>query len=480
MYATRCTRVGRALLLAGLMGLVGQPLAFALDPNRGVTQYLHTIWDATTGLSPRDAYALGQTPDGYLWLGTVDGLVRFDGVRFTVFDKTNTPAMQQNYVKALHVDRHGVLWIATFGGGLVSYERGRFTAYTSHDGLAGDAVLAVGDTRDGSLWVGTTAGLSRFKDGTFTTYRRADGLASDTVRSIHEDRQGTLWIGTTAGLSRRAEGGRFESFPTLGVDGPQRDGAVYAIAETSDGSLWFGVYGVGLDRFSAGSHTLYTTANGLSSNAINAIEPDRHGNVWVATGGGGIDRFTNGRIDAYTKLEGLSSNIALSLLEDHEGSLWIGAAGGGLERLADGKVLGYSTREGLAAERVWSVQEARDGAMWVASDGGVNELRDGRFTIRNDPAWSGSGIVRSVVVARNGGVWLGTYANGLSLFSGGRFTHLTMADGLSHNSVWALCEDARGTLWIGTENGLDQYVDGRLVNPQSNPRLLHESVHAIS
>ena len=126
MNAIFCTRAGRALFLTALVGLFDQPRAFALDPHRAITQYLHTVWDTSTGLAQRDVYGLAQTADGYLWVGTIDGLVRFDGVRFTVFDKSNTPAIQQNYIKALQVDRRGVLWIATFGGGVVTYGDGRF------------------------------------------------------------------------------------------------------------------------------------------------------------------------------------------------------------------------------------------------------------------------------------------------------------------------------------------------------------------
>ena len=477
---SRCLRSGGTALVTGLLMLVCGARAFALDPTRAMTQYMHTVWDNTSGLSQRDIYGLAQTKDGYLWIGTVDGLVRFDGVRFKLFDKSNTPAMTQNYIKALHTDRRGVLWIATFGAGLVAYENGRFTAYTSRDGLAGDAVMSLGETRDGSIWVGTTDGLSRFKSGRFTTFRRAAGVPKGTIRAIHEDRQGTLWVGTTAGLCRRVSDERFQSVPTLGADGPQSDRPVYSIAETPDGGLWFGVYGVGLDRFTAGRHTLYTMADGLSSNAINQIAPDRNGNLWLATAGGGLDRFHEGRIDTYAKQDGLSSNVVLSLLEDREHTLWIGTAGGGLERVADGKVLVYTMREGLAADRVWSVQQDRAGAMWIATDGGLSEFRDRQFTTHKDAAWSTNSIARSVLIARDDRIWVSTFADGLSLLSKGIFEHFTVADGLSHNSVWALCEDPRGTVWIGTENGLNQYVDGRLLNSQTNPRLPHEPVHAIS
>jgi signal transduction histidine kinase/ligand-binding sensor domain-containing protein/CheY-like chemotaxis protein len=471
-------RVAPSVVLTGLLLIVCQSRLFALDPTRALTQYTHSAWDTASGLSQKAAYGLAQTRDGYLWLGTVDGLVRFDGVRFTVFDKNNTPAIRQNYIKALHVDRRGVLWIGTFGGGLLAYQDGRFTLYTIKDGLPHDSVLAIGDARDGSVWVGTDQGLSRFQNGRFTNYSKANGLAGDSVREVFEDRHGTLWVGTSTGLSRRVGEGRFTTLSTLGPDGPQDDQPIYAIAETADGSLWFAIHGVGVNRLSGAQLTLYGPEDGLSSNAVLDIEADREGNVWVATLGG-LNRLSNGRIEAYSQREGLSSNVVLSLFEDREGSLWIGTATGGLDRLRDRKFLAYTKGDGLAGERAWSVQQAPDGVKWIASDGGFTELRDGRFVQHDNPSWPRERIVRSLIAARDGAIWLGTDGSGLSLYSNGRFKNFSTDDGLSHTSVWALCEDTSGTIWIGTEHGLDRYVNGRIVSSRSDPRLGPDTVHAL-
>ena len=472
-------RVALSAVLTALLIVVCQRPVVALDPSRALTQYTHSAWDSASGLSQKGAYGLAQTPDGYLWLGTVDGLVRFDGVRFTVFDKTNTPAMRQNYIKALHVDRRGVLWIGTFGGGLIAYHDERFTLFTTKDGLPHDSVLAVGDDRDGNVWVGTDHGLSRLQQGRFTNYGMADGLAGVSVRKVFEDRQGTLWIGTSTGLSRRVAEGRFESFSTLGPDGPQSNQPIHAITQTADGKIWFGVHGVGVNSLAAGRLRLCTARKtGCRAMRFSTLKPIARATCGWRHSPGSIASATDGS-RSYSQKEGLSSNVVLSLFEDREGSLWIGTGTGGLDRLRDRKFLAYTKGEGLAGERAWSVQQDSAGTMWVASDGGVTELRDGRFIAHDNPSWPRERIVRSLIAARDGGIWLGTNGSGLSLYSKGRFTNFSTDDGLSHTSVWSLCQDASGTIWIGTEHGLDRYVDGRIVSSRSDPRLVPDTVHAL-
>ncbi len=138
--------------------LLGVAPALALDPQKAITQYVHDTWQIEDGLPQNSVLAIVQTRDGYLWLGTQEGLVRFDGVRFEVFDKTNTKEIQDNDILALHEDREGSLWIGTFGGGLNRFKDGRFTAYTPKEGLSNNRVRSIYEDREGSLWIGTIGG----------------------------------------------------------------------------------------------------------------------------------------------------------------------------------------------------------------------------------------------------------------------------------------------------------------------------------
>ena len=201
------TGVGSLAHLLGAAILLPAISLAGLDPTKAITQYAHDNWQTEQGLPQNTVPAMVQTSDGYLWLGTELGLARFDGARFTVFDKANTPELRNNTVVALLEDRKGRLWIGTEGGGLTRLEAGRFTTYTTVQGLSNNSVLALAEDREGNLWIGTDGGgLNRFHDGRFTVYTTKQGLSDDAVFSIREDGQGSLWIGTHAGLSRLKNG----------------------------------------------------------------------------------------------------------------------------------------------------------------------------------------------------------------------------------------------------------------------------------
>jgi PAS domain S-box-containing protein len=434
----------------------------ALDPKKAITQYVHNSWRVEDGLIQKNIMALQQTRDGYLWIGTMEGLLRFDGANFTLFDKTNTPGLNLGYIWSLYEDGEGSLWIGTYGAGLSRFKDGRFTAYTTSDGLSHGMVRALCGAKDGSLWVGTNSGLNRFKDGRFTVYTVKDGLLNDYVRALHEDRNGVLWIGTMGGLYQLKDG-RFTAAPLKDESGNQEVKPVYAIHESRDGSLWFGMHGGGVNRLKDGTLTAYTTRQGLTSNFVQVVREDRNRNLWIGTQGGGLNRFKDGAFTAFTKQEGLTNNTVYSIIEDHEGSLWVGTVGGGgLNRFRDGKFLSYTMQEGLIGERAFSVYAGTDGSVWIAGEGGLNRLKDGRITSYAATALFANPVVRAVHQTKDGAIWIGTEGGGIGRFKDGRWTTYTKEDGLSNNTVWSLGEDNEGTLWIGTEVGLSRFKDGKL------------------
>ena len=467
------------LAAAGLIVLASASPLRALDPQRALTQYLHDVWSASTGFAQQNVMSITETRDGYLWLGTTEGLVRFDGVRFTVFDKSNTPAIAQNYIWVLVEDREGTLWIGTYGGGLLEYRNGQFRRYGTGDGLAHEMVQALHQTRDGSLWIGTNAGLSRLRDGRFTTYGRGHGLPSENVRALHEDESGTLWVGTVGGLARRVAEEAFVPQATEGRGGPETGRPVYAFAEARDGTLWIAVQGVGVNRLRHGVLTSFTTADGLSNASVHTMRVDRHDNLWVGTLGGGLNRFDGRRFRAFTDADGLPGKSVISLHEDRDGSLWFGTPGA-LNRFRDGRFLSYTRRDGLQGERVWSVHRSRSGAMWVATDGGVSRIHDGAVENLRMPQRAAKHITRSVWEDRGGQLWVATDGGGLWRFAGGGVHGYTPQQGLSHATVWALCEDPDGALWIGTENGLNRLADGRLVTRPLGDALPSEVVRGLA
>ena len=188
------------VLLGLLLATAGS--AWALEPDKAPRQFPHRAWQTADGLPQNSVLSLAQTPDGYLWGGTWEGLVRFDGVRFTVFDKTNTPALQGRNIHDLAVDRDGTLWIG-LEKGLVRMREGVFHPVVPPEGTVLAHPQKLLATRDGSLWIATAEhGLTRLAEGRFQTWRKADGLASDEPLALAEDASGGLWVASTGGLQR--------------------------------------------------------------------------------------------------------------------------------------------------------------------------------------------------------------------------------------------------------------------------------------
>ncbi len=431
--------------------------ACSLDPEKAITQYAHEVWKTEQGLPQNTISAMVQTRAGYIWVGTELGLARFDGVRFTVFDESNTPELKSNIVIALAEDHEGRLWIGTQGGGLTCLKDGRFRTYTSKDGLSNDSILALYPDRAGNLWIGTDGGgLNRFKDGHFASYSTKDGLADAVVFSITEDSQGDLWVGTRSGLNRSKDG-RFTSYAAQ--DG-FKNTSVRSVHGDSHGGLWVGTNGGGLSRFADGRFTAFTTKDGLSSNEVLSLEEDSRGALWIGTEGG-LDRIREGRIEAYTSKQGLSADAVFCMFEDREGSLWVGTAGGGINRFNDGRVTTISSQEGLSSDIVLPVYQSHDGSLWAGTaQGGLDRIKDGKVTVYTSKDGLSGDFVFSISEAPDGSIWIGT-RQGLDCLKNDKFKVYTTRDGLPNNIVIVTYVDRKGDLWVGGRGGLGRFKDGK-------------------
>jgi len=482
------------------MTLLMWPVAArCLDSKKAPTQYVHEAWGVDSGLPQTTITSIAQTTEGYLWLATEEGLVRFDGVRFTVFDRKNAPALRSKNIRALLVDREGALWIGTSGGGLsrlkdgefstytvkegLSNEvilslfedstgniwigtdgggadllnNGKFTVYSTKNGLAANSVYCFAEDPSGGMWIGTDGGVSRLQKGRFQTYSTANGLPSAKVRALYWDRDGGLWIGTNGGGLAREKNGSFTTFTTH--DGLSSN-AVFSICSDEDANLWIGTIGGGLDRLHASKFEAYTDSDGLGATDVYALYPDREGSLWIGTGGAGLSRLKDGEITAYGAKEGLTHDVVLPIFEDHEGSLWVGTPKG-LNRLKDGKVTSYSTKNGLSNDFVFSITEDHQENLWVGTRVGLDRFTDGKFVVYTTRDGLPNDLVLSTYADRDGDLWIGT-RSGLTLYREGKFRTYTTADGLSNNFVIAIAQGQDGELWIGTNGGgLNRFKDGR-------------------
>ncbi len=510
-------RITRSLFHCVLSAIALGQMAYAnLDPHLAITQYTQDSWGTEAGLPQATILAITQTADGYLWLASEEGLVRFDGVRFTVFDKENTPQLGANDIRALLVDQKDNLWIGTNGGGITRYKDGVFTAFTTRDGLANDAIVSLhedgrgslwigtdggGMSRyangrfqtfntkdglpddavfaictgpDGSLWVGTHAGLARLKNDQFNVYSTKEGLGKDDIRAVYADRHGDVWVGTNgAGLSRLVDG-RFVTYTT-------RDGLsgnlIWSIGEDSAGSLWIGTGDGGLNRFRDGHFSSYTMKLGLTSDAVWTTFEDKEGNLWVGTKGGGLVRLKGGPFTTYTTKEGLSSDVILPVFEDRDGAIWVGTGASGLNRMKDGRVTVYTTREGLPSDSVYSFNQDGAGTLWVGTRKGLARLKDGRFQVVEGLP---NEVVQCTYTDHAGDLWVGT-RGGLSRYSGGRFITFSSKEGLSNDNVHSIYEDDSHVLWVGTGGGgLDKFENGRFTSYTRSSGLSNNVVWAMA
>ncbi|MBI4750587.1 MAG: response regulator [Acidobacteria bacterium] len=462
------------VLLILILGWV-QP-GFALDPTKMLAQYGYDEWQ--DGLPQNTVHTVVQTQDGYLWLGTYEGLVRFDGAQFKVFDRSTVPQIKNNSIWVVRESPDGTLWIGTLGGGLLSYRNHQFVGYDIAQGLLSSFVYALCPGRDGGLWIGTNQGLCKLYQGQFKSYPEHKELAGKLIRSLYEDQAGRLWVGTdTQGLicleaDRTTIYSSASGFP---------NNSIYAVLEDPQGGLWIGTNGGGLCFLHEGRWTAYTTRDGLPDNLIRSLYQDRHGAVWIGTLGNGVCRFSNGRIETYTGSSSLALDQVRTICEDREGNLWLGT-NNGLKRLRDGKFITYTTYQGLSNNSAKTILEDRSGRIWIGTDGGgLSYLSGGKFYTYTTKDGLPNNFIRSLVEDQQGTLWIGTNGAGLCSLVNGKFRTYTTQDGLSNNIINALYCDRQGTLWVGTiGGGVNAFRDGKFTAYTTENGLSDNLIRAIT
>jgi diguanylate cyclase (GGDEF)-like protein len=466
----------RASALAALISVVAATSSFAIDASKPIDRHMIDVWQNETGLPQNSVLAILQTRDGYLWLGTQEGLARFDGVRFTVFDRTNTPAFESNHIQALIEDRRGDVWIATYGGGLLRRSGDVFTRFSTTEGLPNNTIRALDLDRDGNLLVGTNGGLARYRDGKFTTILSTkNGLASDEVVSIFEDADRTLWIGTYGGGLHSWKDGKLTHY---GVEQGLSNDKVWAVVRDGEGSLWIGTRD-GLNRLRDGKFSAFRRKDGLPHDIIDCLFLDKSGALWIGTRGG-LALWRNGTFESLTAKNGLPDGMVRAAYEDAEHNLWIGTYAGGLVRLKDRLIEMISADDGLSEDVTRAILQDRKGAMWIGTYGsGINRIENGQITtfdqtrgLVHDRAWA-------VAEDADGSVWIGTYGGGVSHLKNGAFTNYTKADGLVNDQVRCVYRHPSGDIWIGTNGGVSQFANGRFTNYTTREGLATDKVVSL-
>lgn len=480
-----------------------------------VGRYTIDVWD--DGLPQNSVIAMTQTRDGYLWLGTLGGLVRFDGIRFTVFDESNTPGLKSSRIVSLFEDSRSNLWVGTETAGVALVKDGQITSLRLGQGTREGRLAAACEDASGAVWLYTMDGqLWRYQNGTTNLFLAGAGQSS-RCRALVAEPSGLLWIGTDRRLSafdptqarnppalqfrqdrpldkldfllasrlggfwRLAEG-RIQKWTANGRASdlgpyPWNRVPVTAACEDQQGNLLVGTRGDGVFWFDAdGKFTRLSTDQGLSYNYIHSLHADREGNVWVGTDGGGLNRVKR---QVFGVLEPTRGLVVQSVCADHQGGLWLGYNGGGVDYWKEGALQRYDPGLGLFNLPVRAVFVDRNQRFLVGTWGaGLFQLQDGKF---QRPA--GAETINPVVLAihqdRRGRLWLGTQG-GLACEENGDWKVFGTRDGLSADEVWAIADDLEGNLWIGTrEGGLNRLHNGQFNSFHKQDGLPGEDISSL-
>ncbi len=467
--------------------------AHALEPSTPLANYGRQTWVMENGLPQNTVQALVQTKDGFIWLGTEVGLVRFDGNSFQVFDKNSTPALPGSDVRCLLETKDGALWIGT-SQGLARWKDGVMKAFGTRDGLPSGGVRALVESANSYLWVWTDQGLARLTDeGQFVDVTSKTGLPSSAIVRVMADGQGGVWVGTQDSVSRYEDGhwsmpssqsAQFPWIPIMPIEFIQSFGGRVASADKNTVAMLDGDEKRGdnaLDHF--------TTGKELPGSRIQALFFDRRGSLWIGTNGG-LTRWTaGGKLERLPVTDPLASASVLALMEDREGNIWVGTETGGLHILRDQRFRTIGAREGLSSDATTTVVEDKAGTLWVGTNGaGLNAIRsEGNAAVESHPSHKNNDVARvghpdsfaslgtglktrsysvrdgllsdvilSLAAAPNGDLWVGT-PDGLNRIRGGRIDSFTSADGLPDDFIRSLLVDTDGSLWIGTRRGLTHW-----------------------
>jgi signal transduction histidine kinase/ligand-binding sensor domain-containing protein len=444
--------ISRALIVAVVMGLP----AAALDPHKSLHQYSATIWTQQQGLPDDTVRAIAQTSDGYLWIGTGEGLARFDGYEFVVFDASRGD-LSSNAITALAAASDGSLWIGT-AAGLTHYSNGKFRMLTNRDGLPEGGITNLFVDREGLVWMIVGGSVSRYDGKSFTSFLRDRNLPMRSARALAMDKENRILVAglsSVARLESDAAGGRFVTILSeadLATDFP------VGIQVDRSSNVWVvGVRGVAR-RSPDGRVDHYSLGDGRDPFGLSTVLADRDGNLWVGTPNG-VSRLERGVFRTVTEFDrGEPANEwtrlgnVRALFEDGEGNLWIGSTGG-LTRLTDNSFAVYGRNEGMPADPPTAVFEDDGGTKWLGlNEGGVATLSGGRLHAMNGSGMP-KGRVLTIRPAQNGGTLISS-RDGLTIYRNGQARLFVPPDPHARKTVYDAFEDPAGNVWVGTPNGL--------------------------
>ena len=450
--AERRACVARAALFLSLLIILATPRSAALDPTSRISQYGHTSWRVQDGYFGSQPFAIAQTQDGYIWVGTRDGLYRFDGVQFVRWSSPSEEKLPASSVVSLLSARDGSLWIGTEAG-LARLANNHLTVYS---GSQGWVIVSILEDRDGRIWIDRFSRtddrdhpLCQVLNTGIRCYGKEDGLDAFGSGPLLQDASGNLGVGSGTTLVRWREGESRVYRPKALISSAGQSG-VDGLAVAPDGSLWVGMgvtgRGAGLQRMVDATLRPYVAPR-LNGETLNVLDLmlDRESTLWVGTANG-VYRIRGPDVDHFGAADGLSGDEVSGFLEDREGNIWV-LTSQGVDMFRDLPVKSISENEGLAAGGVQSILATRDGRVLIGTSR-LQVLENGGISSALGRALHGR-MVTFLLEDHAGHLWVGM-DNTLYVHEGGRFRPITRRDGSPVGMVAGIAEDSENNIWIET------------------------------
>ena len=466
----------KGILVAALIGLITAN-AQALDPTRAVSQYAHSAWRLQDGYLSGIPSSIAQTSDGYLWIGTLGGLFRFDGVRFVPWTAPEGQKLPSDNIISLAPSRDGGLWIGTASG---------LARWTGHELIsfapAGRIDRVIVDLQ-GNAWVvrarthDSLGPLCEAVGFVLQCHGAADGIPSNYAGVLAQDAAGNFWIGVTDKLVRWRPGSS-TTYPIQGLKAETGLSGVQDIVAAPDNSLWVGMdrsgRSLGLQRFAEGRwDPLVTPTFNSSTLEVGALFLDRNGDLWIGTMSKGIYRIHDRQVDHFDSSNGLSGDTIYGFLEDREGNIWV-ATSSGIDSFRDLPVATFSTHQGLSSDQAHSILATRDGTVWIGTIGSLDFIRAGRVSsIRAHQGLPGQEVT-AMLEDNKGQLWVGV-DNALYRYGNSRFTPVPGFEGKSAGLVYSMAESGDHSVWgasfVSERPQFVQFVDGKAKQKFEPPKM---------
>ncbi len=409
----------------------------SLDPDKKIHQYVHNVWTMEDGLPSNSIWSITQCTDGYLWLGTYHGLVRFDGVNFKTFDRSNTKVFNNNKIKQVLADNNGGLWILTYDNLLIRSTQNKFKLQTAFDSLQCGVISTIFQDKQKRIWIGCTKGVVLFENGAYRHLQ--NDLLQVQVRSICEDENGTIYFAAhEKGIIKLKNG----HFSLIDKSNGLPSNSIHRIVADDIGGLWILNYDLKIFYYNKSHSKLIAKYTWNDQILI-----DRSGQIWISEVGiKRINKETH-KVEHFFNSDGLADNRVRALFEDREGNLWVGSYAGGLERFKNSPIKVLTKKDGLLSEKIYSVYEDQNGTLWAGNNiGYIHKIS--ADTISE------------------------THFLGTEYFEANQTVYA--------NTVNSFCEDHLGNLWIGTNLGLFTQRNGNFIRELKEEQIFIKSILAPS